>query len=106
MRGSGNRRTGTATPARSGARGMRARRGRSTSGRSMARVTPARCGSDRAVGGPVYLRTRTLALLVFVAAIVIAVAAIGLTVFRPGGEGPVLRSTPSVITEIRDLSRL
>jgi len=54
----------------------------------------------------VYLRTRTLALLVFVAAIVIAVAAVGLTVFRPGGEGPVLRSTPSVITEIRDLSRL
>ena len=72
----------------------------------MARVTPARCGSDRAVGVPVYLRTRTLALLVFVAAIVIAVAAIGLTVFRPGGEGTVLRSTPSVITEIRDLARL
>jgi hypothetical protein len=63
-------------------------------------------GSDRAVGVRVYMRTRTFAFIVFIVAVAIAVAAVGLTVFRPSGEGPVLRSTPSVVTEIRDLARL
>ena len=54
-----------------------------------------------------YVRTRTLSVLVLVAALVITAVVATVAIVRPlGGSTTELRSTPSVVVEIRDLSRL